>query len=153
MLVFSTVMLIALVIFQNYYKLILLIELIFIVAYLIVDFFRKKNKINVVSMDDYEIKEERVAYINEEIYSTDNKIHFHSLIKKIHTARVYIMCFENGKSWNVPKDNYLWSKECPMSDRTLYQITNCGDVFLIVTQKDTGEIVMTYHADFFEYKN
>ena len=46
LLVFSTVILMALVIFQNYYKWILILGLIFIAAYLIVDYFRKKNRIN-----------------------------------------------------------------------------------------------------------
>ncbi len=153
LLVFSAVMLIAMVIFQNYYKFILLIGLIFIAAYLIVDFFRKKNKINNVSIDDYEIKEEFVSHINEELYSTDHKIHFSPTVKKIHTAHVYIMYFENGKSWNIPKDNYTWSKENPLSDHTIYRSTRSGDRFWTVTKKDTGEIVMAYPSEYFQYKN
>jgi hypothetical protein len=46
LLVFSAILLAAMVIFQNYYKLILLIGLIFIAAYLIIDHLRKRNKIN-----------------------------------------------------------------------------------------------------------
>jgi hypothetical protein len=152
LLAFSTVMLIALVVFQKYYKWILILGLIFIVAYLVVDSFRKKNKINNISIDDYEIKKESVSHINEEIYSTDHKIHFSSTIKKIHTAHVYIVYFENGKSWNIPKDNYMWSGEHPMSDHTIYQSTRACDQFWTVTKKDTGEIVMAYPAEYFEYK-
>ncbi len=152
LLVFSAIMLVAIALFQNYYKLILIFGLIFIVAYLIVDSFRKKNKINNVSIDDYEIKGEPVSHINEEIYSTDHKIHVNSTVKKIHTAHVYIMYFENGKKWNIPKDNYMWSGEHPMSDRTIYQSTRPLDLFWTVTKKDTGEIVMAYPSEYFEYK-
>ena len=153
LLVFSAILLAAMVIFQNYYKLILLIGLIFIAAYLIIDHLRKRNKINNISIDDYEIKEEHVSHIKEEIYSTDHKIHASSTVRNIHTAHVYIMYFENGKSWNIPKDNYTWSGEHPMSDRTLCQSTHPRDLFLTVTKKDTGEIVMAYPTEYFEYKN
>ena len=153
LLVFSAVMLVALVVFQSYYKLILVIGLSFIAAYLIIDYFRKGNRINNVSINDYEIKKEAVSYIKEEIYSTDNKIHISSTVRNIHTAQVYIMYFENGKSWNIPKDNYAWSKENPMSDSTIYQSTRSFDIFWTVTKKDTGEIVMAYPSEYFEYKN
>ena len=153
LLIFSTITLIAIVIFQNYYKIILLIDLLFIAAYLIVDFFLKKNKINNVSIDDYEIKEESVSHINEELYSTDHKIHFSPTVKKIHTAHVYIMYFENEKSWNIPKDNYTWSKENPLLDQTIYRSTRSGDRFWTVTKKDTGEVIMAYPSEYFEYKN
>ena len=151
-LVFSAIMLIAIVLFQNYYKVVLSIGLAFIVAYLIVDYFLKQKSINNVSIENYEIKPECVSYVKEEIYNTDRKIHLSPTVKKIHTAKVYIMFFDNGKTWNIPKNNYAWSGECPMSDRTLYQTTHRGDVFWVVTQKDTGEVVVAYPTHFFEYK-
>ena len=153
LLVFSAILLAAMAIFRNYYKLILLIGLIFIAAYLIVDHIRKRNRINKISIDDFVIKEEHVSHINEEIYSTDHKIHISSTVRNIHTAHVYIMYFENGKSWSIPKDNYKWSRDNPMSDRTLYQSTLPRDLFWTVTKKDTGEIVMAYPTKYFEYKN
>lgn len=149
--VFSASVLAAMLIFQSHYKLVLLLAIIVIVIYLALDFLRKKNRIKNASFDDYEIKKEAVSYVIEEAYITD---HSASRIReKLSEIRVFIMYFENGKSWNIPRDNYLWSKECPMSDRTLSQMTHCGDVFWVVTKKDTGEIVMAYHTDFFEYKN
>ena len=82
------------------------------------------------------------------------KYNYESYInKKLSEVRAYIMRFENGKSWNIPKDNYTWSGEHPMSDRTLYQSTHPRDLFLTVTKKDTGEIVMAYPTEYFEYKN
>jgi len=152
LLIFSAVLLVAMVIFQNYYKSLLTLGLIYIAAYLVVDFFIVKNRVNNVSIDDYVINEELVSHIKEEIYSTDNKIHFSTTVRNIHTAHVYIMYFENGKSWNIPKDNYMWSGEHPMSDHTIYQSVRPHDPFLIVTKKDTGEIVMAYPAEYFAYK-
>ena len=59
--------------------------------------------------------------------------------------------FENGKSWCIPKENYPWSKEI-MSDSAILQSANQGDRFIVVMAKESGEILMGYHTDFFEYK-
>ena len=152
LLVSSASALVAMIIFQNYYKLVLLVYLMFIVVYLTFEYFRKKSNIKNVDIDDYEITKVAASFVKEEIYSTDGKSY--SYIKReLKTVHVYIMYFENGNHWNIPKDNYLWSKECPMSDHMLYQLTKCGDVFWVVTKKDTGEIVVAYPTDFFEYKD
>ena len=153
LLVFSAIMLIAIVLFQNYYKVVLGIGVAFIAVYLVVDYFRKQKSINNVSIENYEIKAECVSFVKEEIYSTDHKIHLSPTVKKIHTAKIYIMFFDNGKTWNIPKNNYAWSAECPMSDRAIYQTTSQGSLFLTVTKKDTGEIIMAYPTEYFEYKN
>ena len=151
LLVFSALVLVAMLVFQNYYKLVLLVSLMFIVVYLTVEYFRKKSSIKNVDIDDYEIEKVAVSFVREEVYCTEPGSYSY-IEKKLKTVHVYIMYFENGKSWNIPKDNYLWSKECPMSDRTLYQTTQCGDVFWVVTKKDTNEILVAYPTDFFEYK-
>ena len=152
LLVFSTIMLIAIVLFQNYYKVVLGIGLAFIVVYLVVDYFRKQKSINNVSIENYEIKAECVSFVKEEIYSTDHKIHLSPTVKKIHTAQVYIMFFDNGKTWNIPKNNYAWSGEFPMSDDFIYKNTHFGDIFWTVTEKNTGKIVVAYPTEYFEYK-
>ena len=152
LLVFSAIMLIAIVLFQNYYKVVLGIGLAFIVVYLAVDYFRKQKSINNVSIENYEIKAECVSFVKEEIYSTDHKIHLSPTVKKIHTAQIYIMFFDNGKTWNIPKNNYAWSGEFPMSDDFIYKNTHFGDIFWTVTEKNTGKIVVAYPTEYFEYK-
>ena len=152
LLVFSAIMLIAIVLFQNYYKIVLGIGVAFIVVYLVVDCFRKKKSINNVSIENYEIKAECVSFVKEEIYSTDHKIHLSPTVKKIHTAQIYIMFFDNGKTWNIPKNNYAWSGEFPMSDDFIYKNTHFGDIFWTVTEKNTGKIVVAYPTEYFEYK-
>ena len=151
--VFSAIMLIAIVLFQNYYKVVLGIGLGFIVVYFVVDYFRKQKSINNVSIENYEIKAECVSFVKEEIYSTDHKIHLSPTVKKIHTAQIYIMFFDNGKTWNIPKNNYAWSGEFPMSDDFIYKNTHFGDIFWTVTEKNTGKIVVAYPTEYFEYKN
>ena len=152
-LVYSGAMLIAIVLFQNYYKVVFGIGLAFIVAYLVVDYFRKQKSIANVSIENYEIKTECVSFVKEEIYRTDHKIHLSPTIRKIHTAQVYILFFDNEKTWNIPKSNYSWSGECPMSDDFIYKNTNLGDIFWTVTEKRTGKIVVAYPTEYFEYKN
>ena len=153
LLVFSAIMLIAIVLFQNYYKVVLGIGLGFIVVYFVVDYFRKQKSINNVSIENYEIKAECVSFVKEEIYSTDHKIHLSPTVKKIHTAQIYIMFFDNGKTWNIPKNNYAWSGEFPMSDDFIYKNTHFGDIFWTITEKNTGKIVVAYPTEYFEYKN
>ena len=150
--VFSTIMVIAIALFQNYYKVVLCVGLAFIVIYLVADYFRKQKSITNISIENYEIKAECVSFIKEEIYSTDHKLHLSPTVKKIHTAKVYIMFFDNGTTWNIPKNNYSWSGECPMSDDFIYKNTHLGDMFWIVTEKQTGKIVVAYPAEYFEYK-
>jgi len=149
--VFSALLLVAMLIFQDYYKLILAISLVFIVAYLAIGYLRKRTSAEEVSLDGYEIKKEVVSYVNEEVYITDHSVS--RMREKMSEIRVFIVCFESGKKWNIPKDNYTWSAECPMSDRAIYQTTSQGSLFWTVTKKDTGEIIMAYPTEYFEYKN
>ena len=144
------VLFVALLVFHNYYELVLALEVVAIMIYLAVGYLRKLYSIKNVSLDDYEIKEEDVSHIKKEVYLTSKRI---SKPKKVREVCVYIMHFQNGKTWNMPRDNYTWSGECPMSDRTIYELTQIGDIFLSVTKKDTGEVIMAYPTTFFEYKN
>jgi len=149
--VFSAVSLVAMLIFQDYYKLILVISLAFIAVYLTVDYILKRKSAEKVSLDDYLIKKEVVSYVNEETYITDHSVS--RMREKMSEVRVFIVYFESGKKWNIPKDNYAWSTECPMSDRAIYQTASKGSLFWTVTKKDTCEVIMAYPAEYFEYKN
>ena len=149
--IFTLVMLAAMLIFRDHYKLVLAVALVFIIIYLVFDYLHKRKSVKKVSLEDYEIKKEAVSRINEEVYVTDHSIS--RMREKMSEIRVFIMYFESGKKWNIPKDNYTWSAECPMSDRMIYQTTSQGSLFWTVTKKDTGEIVMAYPTMYFEYKN
>ena len=98
------------------------------------------------SMNDYEITTEKLAYKNEEHYYAR---------KTRHTTRPvdnYNLYFENGKDWQIPDRNYLWSADRQLSDRYLYDNAHRGDGFIVVTSKKTGKVVTAYPMRFFEYR-
>ncbi len=149
--VFITLMIVAMFIFEHHYKLVLLFSLAFILLYFVIDFIRKKNSIKKISFDGYEVNEEVVSCVKEERYITDHSVS--RVREKLSEIHVFVVYFESGKTWNIPKDNYTWSKEFPMSDRAIYQTARQGSLFWTVTKKTTGEIVMAYPSEYFEYKN
>lgn len=127
---------------------VLIALVVFLIGSAIFNHFRLKNRIKRVSINDYYITKEVVHSISEEHYRAERGG------KRRRTEQInnYTVRFENGKSWRIPKDNYLWSVERPMSDCAIFRSTHREDVFIVVTKKDTNEIVMAYHTDFFEYK-
>ena len=54
--IFTLVMLAAMLIFRDHYKLVLAVSLVFIVAYLVIDYLYKRKNAKKVSLEDYEIK-------------------------------------------------------------------------------------------------
>ena len=115
--------------------------------YIIFLIFRQRIKIKKVSINDYSV--------TTEIVHSTSKEHFTVRRGKYYVKRVdnYTLRFENGKTWRIPKDNYLWSVERPMSDFAIYESTHREDTMIVVTKKDSGDIVMAYHTDFFEYRD
>jgi hypothetical protein len=127
----------------------LLALFIFMIVYAVFAHIKFRNQIKKVSISYYSVTKEVVHSTHEEHYIVrhGNKIrHFEQIDN-------YTIRFENGKSWRIPKDNYLWSVERPMSDFAIFQSTHREDTLIVVTKKNTDEIVMAYHTDFFEYKN
>ena len=120
----------------------------FLIVYAIFYSVRFKIKIKKISINDYSLTTEIVHSTAHEHYVIRGSKHTRSQ----HIDN-YILRFENGKTWRISKDNYLWSVERPMSDLAIYESTHREDTMIVVTQKDSGDIVMAYHTDFFEYKN
>lgn len=67
------------------------------------------------------------------------------------TVSIYSIQFENGKVLRLPQENFLWSKEYPLSDFGLYEVTQPGDRFTVVEEKKTGNIVLAYPNEYFQY--
>ena len=65
----------------------------------------------------------------------------------------YMIRFENGGVWRIAEKNYSWSVERPMSDWYIFENAHRGDVFITVTERSTGTVMMAYDTEFFEYKN
>ena len=126
----------------------LLAALIVTIGFIIFTLVRRWVQIKKVSIRDYHVSTEIVHSIDEEHY------HYHQkrgkFCRKIPVDN-YVIRFENGKEWRIPKDNYLWSAERPMSDFAIHQSTHRGDTMTVVTKADTDNVVMAYHTDFFEY--
>ena len=127
----------------------LLALIVFLIGSAIFNLFRLKKRVQNVTINDYDITTENVHSTTGEHYRAERGG------KRRRTKQInnYTIRFENGKIWRIPKDNYLWSVECPMSDFAIFQRTHREDAFFVVTKKDTDEIVMAYHTDVFEYKN
>ncbi len=149
---FAFIAAILLVVAEIFYPQFILWALLALVIYFLGYYIYKqvslKKTIKNLSIDDFYITTEIVHSTNEEHY----KIHGNKW-RRGEWKNIYTICFENGKSWRIPKDNYLWSVERLMSDFAIFQSTNRGDIMLIVAKKDTNEIVMAYHTDFFQCKN
>ena len=109
---------------------------------------KRRVQIKKVSIRDYRVSTETVHSIDEEHYHYRQKRG--KFYRKI-PVNNYVIRFENGKEWRIPKDNYLWSVERPMSDFAIHQSTRRGDAMIVVTQTDTDKVVVAYHTDFFEY--
>ena len=105
-----------------------------------------KFKTHRVKIDDYAIKNEIVYGLREEHFTSREGKHR----RPVHN---YIIRFENGKSWRIPKDNYLWRDDCPMFDSLVYKEVNRGDTMIVVTKKKNGKVVMAYSTKIFQYKD
>lgn len=125
----------------------------FLLAYLVISivtviftFANKKHKQNRVSINNYTISLETVSHTKYEEYV---QVYYK------HHARTVVICsisFENGKIWLIPKDNYLWSEELKMSNFAIYNSSHRGDRFIVVTNNETGKIVMAYNTELFEFR-
>ena len=129
----------------------LLALIVFFICFAIFKHFRLKNEIKNVTINDYIITTEVVHSTAEEHYKAETG----GSVRHRRTEQInnYIVRFENGKSWRIPKELYRWNERLRMQDRGVYHTTHRGDVLIVVTEKATDKIVVAYHTDIFEYKN
>ena len=121
----------------------------FFVVYSIFNRVRLKYRIKNVTLNNYDITKETVHGTMEEHYKAERG----GKIRRTEQIDNYAICFENGKNWRLPKELYSWTEEFRVSDWGIYQGAHREDVFIVVTNKHTNEIVVAYHTDVFEYKN
>lgn len=112
----------------------------------------KQHKKKSVSMDDYKIVEGVLSHKEEETHKeTRGRPHKH-FIQRTVTVTVYLLHFEDGRSLQLPGDNFVWSEEQSMSDAALYNEAHRGDGFYLVVHKETGKIAMAYPKERFLYR-
>ncbi|MCQ2426569.1 MAG: hypothetical protein MJ070_10565 [Lachnospiraceae bacterium] len=64
-----------------------------------------------------------------------------------------VMYFEGSGEWEIPYDNYTWSKNWHMGRQGVENTSLHGDTFYIVRRNDTGEIAVAYNRKFFDYQD
>ncbi len=65
---------------------------------------------------------------------------------------IYSIRFENGKTWRIPENIYLWSENVSAADFKIFETVHRGDTMIVVTKKKSKKIIVAYHSDYFEYK-
>ena len=130
----------------------LIAAIIIVSAVIIIKYLLHRNKRKKFCIDDYEVTTEVLSHKDEEQYKAIENRYPERKWRKYRTITIHTLYFENGKSWRIPEDNYLWCEERPMSEFAVYQSSHRGDVFIVAVKKDTGEIAMAYNTEFFEYK-
>lgn len=99
-----------------------------------------------ISLDSYRVTTQTVLKRDEEHYLASKYKSYYR------TVSIYSIQFENGKVLRLPQENFLWSKEYPLSDFGLYEVTQPGDRFTVVEEKKTGNIVLAYPNEYFQYE-
>ncbi len=114
-----------------------------------------KYRIKNVTADDYDITKETVYSTDEEHYEGKSRYRRRTggLFRIKEPIDNYIIHFENGKTWRVPKELYIWHEKLCMRNVDIYNSTHRGDTMITVTEKKSGKIVVAYNTEFFEYKS
>lgn len=113
--------------------------------------FRLKIQIKNVQINDYDITAESVHSVAEEHYRAENG----GSVRYRRTEQVnnYIIRFESGKVWRVPKELYCWHERLRMRDVDIFNSTHKGDTMIVVTAKKAEKIVVAYNTEIFDYKS
>ena len=119
----------------------------------VVHVLRTRHKMRTVCMDDYRIETGTFSHKAHEQYWQKNfgsrRIRWCGHNRQVD---IYTLYFENGKSFCLPRDNYAWSREYPMTDFAIYESARRGEEFYLVIHKSSEGIAMVYPREFFEYK-
>lgn len=110
-----------------------------------VNIYIRERKIARLSADDYVIKKSVVKKTGHERYVK-------RVGRRLRTVDNYNILFEKEKVWHIPEELYWWSAVNPMTDITVYEKTEQGDVFYTVSEKKSGKIIVAYNTEVFEYK-
>ena len=102
-----------------------------------------------IQIDQYEIAPLVLSHKEEESYT---RIRDTGKQRRRELITLYMLHFEGGKSYTLPKRNYKWSHEFQLSDRFVYEMVHRGDRMIAVTEKESGEIAMVYPTVYFDYK-
>ena len=71
----------------------------------------------------------------------------------LNRREVIILNFKSSADWEVPYDNYKWSKTHRLTRKGVANTSLQGDTFWIVRLKSSYDVVVAYNTKFFDYKN
>ena len=71
----------------------------------------------------------------------------------LNRREVIILNFKSSADWEVPYDNYKWSKTYRLTRKGVANTSLQGDTFWIVRLKRSYDVVGAYNTKFFDYKN
>lgn len=111
----------------------------------LVKFYLRDKKAAKVSIDNYVVKKSVVKKKKHEKYVKITK-------RRITVVNNYNIFFEKERVWRIPDELYWWSENRSMSDISVFEKTEQGDVFYTVCEKKSGKIVMAYNTEIFEYE-
>ena len=98
-----------------------------------------------MSIDGYEITVEILHSKDCEHYYMRGRRHSRQIDN-------YTWRFENGQVWRMPTKIYLWSDLYSMAHARVHESIHRGDAVLVVTKKESGDVVMAYPAEIFVYR-
>ncbi len=113
--------------------------------------FRLRNKIKNVNINDYIITTEIVHSVDEEHYEAVKYRRTGARRREQIDNYNYIIRFESGKSWHVPKELYGWHERLRMRDAGIFNSTHRGDTMIVLTEKRSDKIVVAYNTEIFDY--
>ena len=124
---------------------ILLLFLAVVILSLIVEPLTCRYRQKKVRVDDYTVSRATVVDREREKY----------VIRSRGNSRTVIRClvtFDNGETWLIPEENFVWSEEQRRSGPALYGEAEPGSTFWIVQKKSTGKIAVAYPTSLFTYR-
>lgn len=116
---------------------------------LAVRFCVQRRKSHTARIEDYEIVKKPLSHIRLEKYERRER---RSKSTVMRTIEIRFLCFEGYPDYQLPKENYRWSREYVLSNFFIYENAHRGEEFILAVRRSTGEIAVAYDADQFEYK-
>ncbi len=114
-------------------------------------YFRLRNKTKNININDYIISTEIVHSVDEEHYEAVK--YRRTGARRREQTDNYIIRFESGKSWHVPKELYGWDERLRMRDGRIFNSTHRGDAMIVLTEKRSDKIVVAYNTEIFDYND
>ena len=120
-----------------------------VIVWLIARHLYLRHKARRISLEDYEITVEILHSKDHERYFMRGYGRYGHGGKTVYN---YTWRFENGQSWRLPQKIYLWSDLYSLASARVHEMIHRGDSILVVTKKESGDVMAAYPTEIFEYR-